>query len=134
MGALNPLFLLAGVALAVPLFLHLFQRQEARRISFPALRYLERTEREHARRIRSRQLLLLLLRLAAMAVLVAAGARIFLRRSGSDHPPTALVVVLDNSMSSGVVTGVQSAARAARAARLGAMLARRRHPDPRQTA
>ncbi|GMV04847.1 MAG: hypothetical protein AMXMBFR53_11270 [Gemmatimonadota bacterium] len=109
MGALNPLFLLAGVALAVPLFLHLFQRQEARRISFPALRYLERTEREHARRIRSRQLLLLLLRLAAMAVLVAAGARLFLRLDGSDHPPTALVLILDNSMSSGLVTGEERA-------------------------
>ena len=47
MGALNPLFLLAGAAVAVPLFLHLFQRQEARRVAFPALRYLERTEREH---------------------------------------------------------------------------------------
>ena len=42
--------------------------------------------------------------------------------------------VVQRLMRSGVVTGAQSAARAARAARLGAMLARRRHPDPRQTA
>ncbi len=105
MGALNPLFLLAGVAVVVPLFLHLFQRQEARRVSFPALRYLERTERDHARRIRFRQLLLLVLRATAVLAVVGAGARLFVRGSGSAHPPTALAIVLDNSMSSGLVVG-----------------------------
>ena len=105
MGALSPLFLVAGVAVAVPLFLHLFQRQEARRVAFPALRYLERTEREHARRIRLRQLLLLLVRVAAIVALVGAGARVFLLAPGSAHPPTALAIVLDNSMSSGLVVG-----------------------------
>ena len=59
MGFLNPLFLFAGLAIGVPVFLHLFHRQKTRRLSFPALRYLERTEREHAREIRIRQLLLL---------------------------------------------------------------------------
>jgi hypothetical protein len=105
MGALSPLFLIAGAVVAVPIFLHLFHRQEVRRVSFPALRYLERTEREHARRIRTRQLLLLLLRITAVLLLVGAGARLFLRGRGSAHPPTALAIVLDNSMSSGVVLG-----------------------------
>jgi len=104
-GALSPLFLIAGAVVAVPIFLHLFHRQQVRRVSFPALRYLERTEKEHARRIRARQLLLLLLRVAAVLLLVAAGARLFLRGRGSAHPPTALAIVLDNSMSSGVVLG-----------------------------
>jgi hypothetical protein len=105
MGALNPLFLLAGAAVAVPLVLHLFQRQEARRVAFPALRYLERTEREHARRIRIRQFLILALRSATVLAVVAAGAGLYLRGSGSAHPPTALVIILDNSMSSGLVSG-----------------------------
>lgn len=105
MGALNPFFLLAGLAAAVPVFLHLFQRQEARRVSFPALRYLERTEREHARRIRFRQMLLLLLRVTAVLALAAAGAGLFLRGDGSAHPATALAIVLDNSLSSGAVVG-----------------------------
>jgi Aerotolerance regulator N-terminal len=105
MGALDPLFLLAGITVAVPLFLHLFQRHQARRVAFPALRYLERTEREHARRIRFRQLILLVLRTAVVVVLVAAGARLFLRGRGSAHPPTALALILDNSMSSGRIVG-----------------------------
>ena len=105
MGFLSPVFLLAGMAVAVPLILHLFQRHDARRLAFPALRYLLRTEKEHARTIRLRQLLLLLLRMAAILLLVLAGARPFLRGGGGVHDPTAAVIVLDNSMSSGLIRG-----------------------------
>ena len=105
MGALNPWFLTAALSIGVPLLLHLFHRQKARRISFPALRYLERTEREHARRIKLRQLLLLLARVTLLLLLVAAGARLFVQGRGASHPPTAVVIVLDNSMSSGLVRG-----------------------------
>ncbi len=105
MGALNPLFLLAGLAIGVPIYLHLFQRHQTRRLSFPALRYLERTEREHARQIRFRQLLLLLARVLALLLVVGAGARLFFAGRGGAHAPTAVVVILDNSMSSGLVVG-----------------------------
>lgn len=105
MGALNPLFLLAGVAVAVPIILHLFHRHETRRFSFPALRYLERTEKEHARQIKLRQLLLMLARVAVLLLLVGAGARVLFAGMGGAHPPTAVVIVLDNSMSSGLVLG-----------------------------
>jgi len=105
MGALNPLFLVAGLAAAVPIILHLFQRHETRRFRFPALRYLERTEREHAREIRLRQLLLLLTRVAVLLFVVGAGARLIFAGQGGAHAPTAVVVVLDNSMSSGLVVG-----------------------------
>jgi hypothetical protein len=108
MGALNPLFLLAGVAVAVPIFLHLFHRHQTRRLSFPALRYLERTEKEHARRIRLRQLLLLMARVVALLLVVGAGARLVFLGRGAAHPPTAVVIVLDNSMSSGLVIGETS--------------------------
>ena len=105
MGALSPLFLLAGAAIAVPLYLHLFHRHKTRRLSFPALRYLERTEREHARQIRMRQLLLLLVRVTVPVGLVGAGARLFFAGRGASHPPTAAVIIIDNSLSSGLVDG-----------------------------
>ncbi len=105
MGFLDPLFLVAAVAVAVPLVLHLARRHESRRVAFPALRYLLRTEREHARRIRLRQLLLLLLRVAVVLLVVAAGARLFLRGAGGAHEPTALAIVLDNSLSTSRVAG-----------------------------
>ncbi|HIN77641.1 MAG TPA: hypothetical protein EYM97_02290, partial [Gemmatimonadetes bacterium] len=98
MGVLSPLFLLAGLAIGVPVFLHLFHRQKTRRLSFPALRYLERTEREHAKEIRIRQLLLLLIRVIVLLLLVGAGSRLFVEGRGSAHPPTAVVLILDNSM------------------------------------
>lgn len=105
MSFLSPLFLFAAAAVAVPLALHLFHRNESRRVVFPALRYLLRTEKEHARRIRMRQLLLLVLRCTVVVLLALAGARLVLSGRGAAHPPTAVVVVLDNSLSSGRVTG-----------------------------
>ena len=105
MGFLSPIFLLAGLAVAVPLILHLFHRHDAKRMVFPALQYLLRTEKEHARTIRFRQLLLLLLRIATILLLVAAGARPFLSGGGGVHDPTATVLIVDNSMSSGLIRG-----------------------------
>jgi len=105
LGLLNPLFLLAAAAAAIPILLHLFQRQDRRRVPFPALRYLQRTAKEHARSIRFRQLLLLFLRVGALLLVVLAAARLHLRGEGSAHPPTALAIILDNSPSSGVVQG-----------------------------
>lgn len=105
MGFLQPLFLLLGVGVAVPLILHLFQRHQGPRVIFPAIRYLRRAEKENARRIKLRQLLLLLLRVAAVLLLALAAARPFSRTGGGQHEPAAVVLVLDNSMSTSVVDG-----------------------------
>jgi hypothetical protein len=105
MGFLNPLWLLLAAAVAVPLIIHLLQRHQGPRVIFPAVRYLLRAEREHARQIKLRQLLLLMLRLAIVMFIAFAAARPFLRGAGVGHEPTAVVIVLDNSMSSGLVAG-----------------------------
>ncbi|HSJ26361.1 MAG TPA: BatA domain-containing protein [Longimicrobiales bacterium] len=105
MGLLNPLLLGLAAAAAVPLLLHLLQRHHGPRIEFPALRYLRRAEKESARRIRVRQLLLMLLRVAAVLLLALAAARPFLRAAGEGHAPTAVVIVLDNSLSTSLVDG-----------------------------
>jgi len=105
MGFLNPLLLGLGLSIAVPLIIHLFQRHQGPRVVFPALRYLRRAETEHARRIRFRQLLLMLLRVAAFLLFAMAAARPYLRAAGVRHQPTAVAIVLDNSMSTGLVTG-----------------------------
>jgi hypothetical protein len=105
MGFLSPLLLALGAAVAVPIILHLFQRHQGPRVIFPALRYLRRAEKESARKIKLRQLLLMLLRAAAIVLLALAAARPFARGAGSEHQPTAVVIVLDNSLSSGIVRG-----------------------------
>lgn len=122
-GFLAPWFLLAGGAILVPLALHSFSRREGRTFSFPAIRYLLRNEKERARRIRSEQLLLLLLRIAVVVTLVLLGARLHFAGDGRSHEPTALAIVMDNSMSASVVEGgrrrldaIKAAARASVAA------------------
>jgi hypothetical protein len=105
MGFLNPLSLLLAGAVAIPLLLHLHRRYESPRLAFPALRYLQRAEQDHARTIRLRQLLLLVLRALAVLLLALAAARPFMRTGQGDHEPTALVIVLDNSLSSGLIDG-----------------------------
>jgi hypothetical protein len=102
---LAPLLLLAAASLAVPLLLHLFRKRPGTIQTFPALRYLERTTRERARIVRLRQLLLLAVRLAALALLVLAAARLVLPLGGGDQPPAGVVLVVDNGLASARVVG-----------------------------
>jgi len=105
-GFLHPWALAGLVAAAVPLLLHLLARREPPTVVFPAVRYLITTTREHQRRLKLQHLLLLLLRtlLIVALVLAAAGPTLPHRGVGS-HAPSALVLVVDNSPSSGVVVG-----------------------------
>lgn len=109
MSFIHPLMLLGLVAAAVPALLHLLQRRVPPELDFPAVRYLSAAERESARRLRLRHLLLLILRTALIVVIVLAAARPLMRvrgvggGGGGAHEPTALVVILDNSPSSGAV-------------------------------
>jgi hypothetical protein len=102
---LSPLWLVATAAAAIPLFIHLLRRRTGARVDFPAVRYLARAEREHSRKLRLRTLLLMLLRMAAVLLVAAAAARPVLRVGGGGHAPTALAVVLDNSLSTSVIAG-----------------------------
>jgi len=101
---LHPLALLGLAAAAIPALLHLLHRRTPPELAFPPLRYLSEAERQSARRLKLRHLLLLLLRTALIVVVVLAAARPLVPvRGGGEHEPTAVVVILDNSPSSGAV-------------------------------
>lgn len=102
MTFLSPLALALAVAAAIPLLIHLWRRRIGTRIDFPAVRYLARAEREHSRQLRLRNLLLMLLRLAIVLLIAAAAARP-VGRVGGGHAPTAIAVVLDNSLSTSAI-------------------------------
>jgi hypothetical protein len=103
---LQPLALLGLMIAAVPPLLHLIGRKVPPIIPFPALRYLRETERKHSRRLRLRNLLIMLLRTLAIALIALAAGRPVARVDvGGGHAPTAVAVVLDNSLSSGAIVG-----------------------------
>ena len=99
MNFLAPLYLVLAVAAGIPLLLHLMRRNVGARVDFPAARYLQRAEQEHSRSLRLRNLLLMLLRVLLVVVLALAAARPFLPGLGAGHGPTAVAIVLDNSLS-----------------------------------
>lgn len=105
MSFLAPAFLIGLVALAVPIIIHLIQRERKRVVEFPSLMFLRRIPYQSMRRRRIRHWALLLVRLAALALVVAAFARPFVGRPGLDAAASAggreVVILLDRSYSMG---------------------------------
>jgi hypothetical protein len=100
---LAPLLLTLAAFAGVPLLVHLLRRRVTRRVEFPAVRFLLQTQREHSRERAVRNRLLLLLRLLAVLALVVAAARPIASLGGTGHPPLAVAIVLDQSMSTRAV-------------------------------
>lgn len=119
MSFLTPLFLLGLAALAIPVLVHLTQRERKSVIAFPSLMFLKKIPYESVQKRRIRDWLLLALRLAALALIVSAFARPFLR--GSEIAAAAggareIVVLLDRSYSMGYGDSWSRAQRLAAAA------------------
>ncbi len=103
MGFIAPLILVGLGALAIPVLLHLIQRERKRVVEFPSLMFLRQIPYRSVRRRRVRDWLLLLLRLTALAVIVLAFARPFFRRSdlaaAAQNGAREAVILVDTSYS-----------------------------------
>ena len=116
MSFLTPLFLLGMAALAVPVLIHLTQKERKSVVQFPSLMFLRKIPYESVQRRRIRDWLLLALRLAAIALIVTAFARPFLRGTNLAAAPGGardIVVLLDRSYSMGYADSWSRAQRAA---------------------
>ena len=104
MQFLAPLFFAALAGLAIPVLLHLTQREKKQIIRFPSLMFVRRIPYQSVRRRKIQNWLLLMVRMAALAMIILAFARPLL---DSSSVPTGganareVVVLLDTSYSMG---------------------------------
>jgi len=117
MSFLAPLFFLALAGLAIPVLLHLTQREKKQIVHFPSLMFVRRIPYQSVRRRKIHNWLLLFVRLAALALIILAFARPLIQRD--DAAPIGagsreVVVLLDNSYSMGFGDHWQRATAAAR--------------------
>lgn len=75
MTFLNPLLLLAGLGVALPILAHLLNRYRVQHTPWAAMQFLNRSVRVRSRQLRLRDLLLLLLRCSAVLLLALALSR-----------------------------------------------------------
>src|SRR6187401_1247182 len=105
MGLVAPLVLVGLGALAIPVLVHLIQRERKRVVEFPSLMFIRRIPYQSVRRRRIRHWFLLAMRAAAIALIVAAFARPFFperaRAAAALGGDREVVVLLDHSASMG---------------------------------
>jgi hypothetical protein len=122
MAFLYPAFLLGGLAIALPIVLHLLRRHVAPEVPFTAVRLLQKSPVERAERRRLRELILLAARIAALLLLATAFARPYMRGAA---PPPLRIVDVDRSFSLGAPGVFDRARELARAATAHASSAER---------
>lgn len=91
-------------AAVLPLIIHLLSRQKAKIIRFPGVRFIRRGQRKSFHRTQFKHLLLLLLRMALIALFALLIARPVLHRGAAAgevgaHGTPAAVLILDDSLS-----------------------------------
>ena len=118
MSFLAPLFFLALAGLAIPVLLHLTQREKKQIVHFPSLMFVRRIPYQSVRRRKIHNWLLLMVRLAALALIILAFARPLIQRDNAapiGAGSREVVVLLDNSYSMGFGDHWNRAMAAARA-------------------
>src|SRR5437660_3046502 len=95
--------LAGGAALAaIPVILHLFMKQTPKHVIFPALRLIRERQKRSKKRLQVKNWLLLLARMALLALMALALARPTImaeKMIGDKEVPTAIGLVFDTSLS-----------------------------------
>src|SRR3954469_24436745 len=95
----NPAYLWGLAALSVPILVHLFNRRRPRPLPFGAIDFVLRSQRQKARRLRLRQILLLALRCLLIAGIAVALSRPSLKPkdgvASTPMGPQATALILD---------------------------------------
>jgi len=120
MTFLVPAMLAAGLAIAIPIIVHLTRKRKTKVLRFPSLRFLEKVPYKAESRRRIHHWFLLSLRALAILLIALAFSRPFVDRSAeaaaAGSGPTERVILLDRSWSMGVGDRFAEAQDAAREA------------------
>lgn len=101
---LNPGFLWALPVAAIPVLIHFLSKRRLPEIQFPTVMFLQALEPREIRRLKLRELLLLILRTLAMLLFVCAFARPSVEpRGATTRAAAAVAVVIDDSESMGAL-------------------------------
>ncbi|NUN14530.1 MAG: BatA domain-containing protein [Myxococcales bacterium] len=99
----SPWLLLGMLGAAIPIVIHLINRKRARVVPFAAIDFLLRSNKRLARKLKLKQLILLLLRILLIAAIPFALARPYCIPDETpmrgERPPASVVFVIDNSLS-----------------------------------
>src|SRR6267142_2990159 len=121
----HPSYLWGLFAVALPILVHLFNQRRPRPLAFGAIEFVLRSQRQKARRLRLRQILLLALRCLLIAAVALALARPSLKPRGVEAAqtsgPQATALVLDASLSMRYRVGTRTLFEKARAEALSAL-------------
>ncbi len=102
---LNNIFLPALAAALLPILIHLFTRRRLKRVNWPSLRFLLEIQKKQMKRLRLKQIILLILRILIILLVVGAFARPAIRGvfggGKGAHENTAVAILLDRSYSMG---------------------------------
>ena len=103
MSFLAPLFLLGGLAVALPIVFHLIRRTSKEKMTFSSLMFLQPTPPRVTRRNRLENIFLLILRCLVLCLLALGFARPFLQKPMVPDPETGagrkIIVLVDRSAS-----------------------------------
>ncbi|AYA35777.1 hypothetical protein D3Y59_01165 [Hymenobacter oligotrophus] len=99
MALTNPWFLLALIALAIPVLLHLFELRRPQRVLFTNVDFIKNVKLVTAKQRRLQHLLVLLLRLAFVGCLVLLFCQPYIPAAGEKGVDSHSALVIDNSLS-----------------------------------
>jgi hypothetical protein len=99
MNFLNSIILLGLGAALLPLLIHLFSRRRTVDVPFPSIEFLERMKSDRMRRLKLKQLLMLLLRTLIIIMVILAFARPAMRSIFQKNARTSAVIIIDDSAS-----------------------------------
>lgn len=99
MTFLNPAILWALLAVSVPILIHIFNLRKTRKIEFSTLMFLREIQQTQYKKIKLKQLLILLCRIGFITLLVISFSKPYAEGYLGKETSSSLLIIIDNSFS-----------------------------------